>query len=120
MPRSRTRISPSEVASELIPLSAGLGILTMVLFPFAVPGLLVFVVLPLALLAVPALLVAALVAVPLWLARTVSRRRSAARVAPPRVPRARWVVEVADIATTTTHPEDRAAVGRRRGRGRSS
>src|SRR5687768_10085286 len=80
MHRSRTRASPSEVATELVPLSVGLGILTMALFPFAVPGLLVFVVLPLALVAVPALLLAALVVPPLWLARTVSRRRSAARV----------------------------------------
>jgi membrane protein implicated in regulation of membrane protease activity len=77
---SRTRPSPSEVASELGALSAGLGILTMALFPFAVPGVLVFVVLPLALVALPALLLAALVVPPLWLARTMSRRRSAARV----------------------------------------
>lgn len=80
MHSSPTRTSPSELASELVPLSAGLGILTMALFPVAVPGLLLFVVLPLALIAVPALLLAAVAVPPLWLARTVSRRRSVARV----------------------------------------
>lgn len=78
MNSSRRGPSPSEVTSEVVTLSAGLGILTMALFPVALPGLLLFVVAPLLLVAVPALLLAALVVPPLWLARRVSRRRSRA------------------------------------------
>jgi type IV secretory pathway TrbD component len=44
--------SSAEVATELNGLLAGLGILTMSLFPIALPGLLLFVVAPLALVAV--------------------------------------------------------------------
>jgi hypothetical protein len=76
MQPSRIGPSPSEVTSEIVTLSAGLGILTMALFPIALPGLLLFVVAPLALVAVPALLLAGLLIPPLWLARRVSRRRS--------------------------------------------
>ena len=57
---------------------AGLGILTMALFPLALPGLL-FVVAPLALVAVVGLLVAIPFVLPLWLARIVMRRRSRRR-----------------------------------------
>jgi hypothetical protein len=56
----------------------GLGILTMVLFPFALPGLLLFVA-PLALVAVVGLLVAIPFVLPLWVARIVMRSRSRRR-----------------------------------------
>lgn len=64
----------------------GLGILTMALFPFALPGLLLFVVAPLALVAVVGLLLAIPLVLPLGLARIVMRGRSpqAAPQAPPR------------------------------------
>jgi hypothetical protein len=57
---------------------AGLGILTMALFPIALPGLLLFVVAPLALLAVVGLLVAIPLVLPLWAARLLVRRLSRA------------------------------------------
>ena len=53
---------------------AGLGILTVALFPLALPGLLLFVVAPLLPVAVVGLLVAIPLALPLWLARAVLRR----------------------------------------------
>jgi hypothetical protein len=52
---------------------AGLGILTVALFPLALPGLLLFVVAPLLPVAVVGLLVAIPLALPLWLARAVLR-----------------------------------------------
>jgi membrane protein implicated in regulation of membrane protease activity len=62
---------------------AGLGILTMALFPIALPGLLLFVVAPLALVAVVGLLLAIPLALPLWVARllvrSLSRRRRPSR-----------------------------------------
>jgi hypothetical protein len=58
---------------------AGLGILTMALFPIALPGLLLFVVAPLALVAVVGLLVAIPFVLPMWLARIVIRSRSRRR-----------------------------------------
>ena len=57
----------------------GLGILTMALFPFALPGLLLFVVAPLALVAVIGLLLAIPLVLPLGLARIVMRGRSRRR-----------------------------------------
>jgi hypothetical protein len=60
----------------------GLGILTMALFPFALPGLLLFVVAPLALVAVVGLLLAIPLVLPLGLARIVMRSRSAAAAQP--------------------------------------
>jgi hypothetical protein len=60
-------------------LLAGLGILTVALFPLALPGLLLFVVAPLLLvLAVGALLALPLV-LPLWLGRSIARLRSRRR-----------------------------------------
>jgi hypothetical protein len=64
-------------------LLVGLGILTMALFPFALPGLLLFVA-PLALVAVVSLLVAIPLVLPLWAARMLMRRRSRRRRAPGR------------------------------------
>jgi hypothetical protein len=58
----------------------GLGILTMALFPFALPGLLLFAA-PLALLAVAGLLLALPLALPLWVVRTAIRSRSGRRAA---------------------------------------
>jgi hypothetical protein len=86
MATPRTTPSPADVGAEVAGLSAGLGIITMALFPFALPGLLLFVVLPLLLLAAP-LLVLAAVLVPLLLlarvvTRAVSRRRDARRPRP--------------------------------------
>jgi hypothetical protein len=77
----RTAPSSAELATEVNGLLTGLGILTMALFPFALPGLLL--ALPLALLAAPfalgavaVLLGAGVVAAPLWLACVVMRSRS--------------------------------------------
>ena len=52
---------------------AGLGILTMALFPFALPGLLLFVAAPLILVAVVGVLLAIPLVVPLWLFRMLRR-----------------------------------------------
>jgi hypothetical protein len=73
--------SSAEVATEVTGLFAGLGILTMALFPFALPGLLLalplaLLVAPLALIAVPVLLLVGILVLPLRLARVVLRSRS--------------------------------------------
>jgi membrane protein implicated in regulation of membrane protease activity len=67
--------SSADVAAEANTLSTGLGIITFALFPVAVPGLL-FVVAPLALVAVVGLVLAIPLVLPLWLVRTVRRSRS--------------------------------------------
>jgi hypothetical protein len=79
--------SSADVAGEAGGLLAGLGILTMALFPIALPGLLLFVVAPLALIAVVGLLLAIPLVMPLWLARLVLRGRATTR-APAQSPRA--------------------------------
>ena len=71
--------SPSDIADEINSLSAGLGILTTALFPFALPALLlalplVIPLIPLALLAVLVVLLVRIVALPLRLARDLVRR----------------------------------------------
>jgi hypothetical protein len=65
--------SPAEIATEVGALSVGLGALTLQLFPFALP-LLVLVLAPLALLGAAGLLLAGIVVAPFWLARGVLRR----------------------------------------------
>jgi membrane protein implicated in regulation of membrane protease activity len=76
--QARATPSPADVASELNDLLAGVGILTMALFPFAVP-VLVLVIAPLALVAVAGLLLAIPFVLPLWLVRMVVRSRSRRR-----------------------------------------
>ncbi len=76
----RAAPSSADVAIEVADLLAGLGILTIALFPFALPGLLLVVV-PLALLAIAGALLAAPLMLALWLAHTVLRRRSRRRSA---------------------------------------
>jgi hypothetical protein len=71
----RATPSTTEVATEVNGLLAGLGILTVALFPFALPGLL-FVVVPLALLALVGALLAMPVVLALWLVRTLRRNRA--------------------------------------------
>jgi hypothetical protein len=71
--------SPTDVAAETSGLLAGLGILTMALFPIALPGLLLFVIAPLTLVAVAGLLLAIPLVLPLWLARTLVRSRARRR-----------------------------------------
>ncbi len=66
----RTQPSPADVAMEVTSLSAGLGIVTIPLFPFALPGLLL-VVGPLVPVALAAVLLAMPVVVPVWLVRTI-------------------------------------------------
>ena len=73
---STPRASATDVATELGGLSAGLGTLSFALFPLAVPGLL-FVIAPLAVLAVAGALLALPIVLPLWLARSALRRLSA-------------------------------------------
>ena len=75
MDTPRTQPSPADVAAEVTSFSAGLGILTIPLFPFALPGLLLAFG-PL----IPVALAAVLLAIPfvplIWLARGVRRSRS--------------------------------------------
>jgi hypothetical protein len=59
---------------ELLELSTGLGILLLPLSALAVPGLLLFVVLPAALLAIPFVILAAIVLPPVVLARRLLRK----------------------------------------------
>jgi membrane protein implicated in regulation of membrane protease activity len=66
----------TDVADAAGMLVIGLGTLTIQIFPFALP-LLILVVGPLALLAVPLLLLALPVLLPLWLYRALRRRRRA-------------------------------------------
>ena len=79
MHTSRAAPSAADVGTEVTSLSAGLGILTFTIFPLALPGLLLFVVAPLALVAVPGLLLAGLLVLPFWLTRIVLRSRSRRR-----------------------------------------
>jgi len=78
------RITPShaEVGSELTGLLGGLGILTVALFPIALPGLLLFVVAPLLLVAVVGLVLAIPLLVPWALVRALMRNRSRRRARP--------------------------------------
>lgn len=71
--------SSADVATEANTLLAGLGILTFAIFPVALPGLLLFVVAPLALVAVVGVLLATPFVLPVWLARIVLRSRSRRR-----------------------------------------
>jgi ABC-type Na+ efflux pump permease subunit len=86
MSAPRPAPSSGDVAMQVTNLSAGLGILTIPLFPLLLPGL-VLVVAPLALVAMVGVLLAIPFILPLWLARIVLRRRSRrahpATVAPP-------------------------------------
>jgi hypothetical protein len=74
--------SLSDVGAEVMSLSAVLGVVTLAIAPFALPGLLLALALvaPLALLAVPALLLVGLIALPLRLIRIVRRSRARHRV----------------------------------------
>ncbi len=77
--------SPAGLAGEAGALVAGLGILTIQLFPFALP-LIVLVIGPLAVLALAGLLLALPILLPLWLVRRVMpalrRAPRATRLAP--------------------------------------
>lgn len=78
MPAPRAAPSSADVATEANTLLTGLGILTVQIFPIALP-LLVLVVAPLALVAVVGLLLAGILVLPLWLARIVLRSWSGRR-----------------------------------------
>ena len=83
MDAPRAPLSTSDVALEASGLSAGLGIITMTLFPFAMPGLvlallLVLPAIPLALVALVVWLLARLLLLPLRLLRSRSGSRHAA------------------------------------------
>ena len=80
--------SPSEVATEAGGLLVGLGIITMALSPFALPGLvlalpLILPVIPLALVAGALWLLARLLVLPFRLARSLVRNRSDLAATPP-------------------------------------
>ena len=62
----------------------GLGVLTMALFPFALPGLLLFVVAPLILVVAVGVLLAIPLVVPMWLVRKLRRGGSPAVAPRPR------------------------------------
>jgi hypothetical protein len=66
----------TDVADAAGMMLAGLGIITIQFFPFAVP-LLVLVIGPLVLLGLPLLVLALPVLLPLWLFRALRRRRRA-------------------------------------------
>jgi hypothetical protein len=68
-------IRATDVADAAGALGAGLGIVTIQFFPFAVP-LLILAIGPLVVLALPLLLLAPLL-LPLWLFRALRRRRRA-------------------------------------------
>jgi hypothetical protein len=74
--------SAADLADRVGALAAGLGILTVPLFPFAIP-LILLTIAPLAVLAVAGLLLALPILLPLWLARRVL---SALRRGPQPVP----------------------------------
>jgi hypothetical protein len=77
MHETRQSSSSDDVAMEVASLSTGLGVVTMALFPFALPAL-VFLA-PLALLPLAGLLLAAPILLPLWLVRRIRRHRSRRR-----------------------------------------
>jgi hypothetical protein len=66
----------TEIADAAGAIGAGLGVLTVQLFPFAMPAL-ALVIAPLALLALPLLLLAVPLLLPLLLIRALRRRRGA-------------------------------------------
>ena len=72
--RASPNASSADVAVEVSSLSVGLGILTMALFPFALPALVLLA--PLALVPVAGTLLAAPILLPLWLAGNVRRGSS--------------------------------------------
>lgn len=74
--------SSADVATEAGTLLAGLGILILQVVPLALPGLLLFFIAPLALLAIAGVLLATPFVVPVWIARKIARRRSPRRRAP--------------------------------------
>jgi hypothetical protein len=78
--------SPADLAVEAGGLIQGLGTLTIALFPFAIP-LLVLVIGPLAVLALAGLVLALPIVLPLWLARWLLRALRRQREARPVVAR---------------------------------
>jgi hypothetical protein len=76
----RATPSSADVAMQVSSLSVGLGILTLALFPFALPALVLLA--PLALLPVAGMLLAAPILLPLWLARNVRRASSGGPLLP--------------------------------------
>ena len=74
----RTTPSTTEAVTEVNGLLAGVGILTVTLFPFALPAVLL-VVAPLAVLALAGALLAIPVVVALWLVRSLRRGRARRR-----------------------------------------
>jgi hypothetical protein len=100
----RRTTSTTEVATEVNGLLVGLGILTVTLFPFALPGVLLVVV-PLAVLALAGALLAVPVVVPLWLFRTLRRGRDRRRAdGSPAAPARRRVVADPPLRAHTSSP----------------
>jgi membrane protein implicated in regulation of membrane protease activity len=82
MERHTEAPSPADLAGEASGLLAGLGIVTIQFFPFAMP-LLILVIGPLALLALPILVLALPILLPLWLFRRVRARLDRRRTQAP-------------------------------------
>jgi len=82
MDASPTTPTPTDVAGELGAWGVGLGILTMMLFPFAIP-LLVLVIAPIALIALAGLLLAAPFILAFMLVRMLVRNRPRSATAHP-------------------------------------
>jgi membrane protein implicated in regulation of membrane protease activity len=78
MHASRPAPSSADVAMEVASLSAGLGVLTLPLFPLALPAL-ILVVGPLLPVALAGALLAIPFVVPIWLARAFLRARARRR-----------------------------------------
>ena len=96
--------STTEVATEVNGLLAGLGILTVTLFPFALPAVLL-VVAPLAVLALAGALLAIPFVVPLWLVRSLRRGRASRRAhGSPAGPAPRRVVGDPPLRAHTSSP----------------
>ena len=71
---NRTQANATTVFDEVNTAVTTLAILTLQIFPLALPAL-VFVIVPLVLLAIVGLLLAGIVVLPLWLARLIVRKR---------------------------------------------
>jgi hypothetical protein len=71
-----TKSSLAEVSAGVSTGMAGLGIVTFALFPLTVPGLMLFVIAPLVLLAIVGAVLVMPVVLAIWLGRMILRSRS--------------------------------------------
>jgi hypothetical protein len=108
MHAQRAGPSSADLAAEANTLLTGLGIITIQIFPIALP-LLLLVIAPLALVAIVGVLLAIPFVLPLWLARLVLRSRSRRRGAAGSPGKAAHAVLAGDEIRTTAARESAAA-----------